>query len=309
LDTLGSVVSIGRQLRTYGLGTIARPASYIPSITSGVAEFCLREANSVDAILISGDIATTGAMLDLATAQRFVNDAADDGFLSKEARPTLSASRKDVYLIAGNHDRFKSDFSPVTSNSFDFAFANHLRRQHEIDGVGYWVRRKEGKRIAFVTGDFCLKSYADASSRARAFGQGRVYDATLKNMIDVTFKLKQFDSSVTIVWLIHFAPFNCNNKDIELHDWSKIPLAASAAGVAVTICGHTHREEMHVISDHLILCAGSSGCADSERNSSVHVLNVEIGERVEVWRENFRWDRSAASFKWRSDNRPHRLAA
>src|SRR5712692_3859232 len=59
--------------RAGGLGflSVARPASYIPDIVSGVAKFCFDRRYISDGILITGDLATSGLMSDIRVAHSF----------------------------------------------------------------------------------------------------------------------------------------------------------------------------------------------------------------------------------------------
>jgi hypothetical protein len=102
--------------------------------------------------------------------------------------------------------------------------------------------------------------------------------------------------------MVHFAPFDCGAA-LELIDWDKIVNMATAAGVTTTICGHTHSQRKIQAPGHVIYCAGSSGCADSEDNSVLHILRYKIdGRQVSATRENFKWNGKMLSFERQADD-------
>jgi 3',5'-cyclic AMP phosphodiesterase CpdA len=68
--------SLRNQTRDLGITTLISPSSYDPAITAAVARFCYDRRNIIDAIVVSGDLATTGKVVDLASAKSFIEDAA-----------------------------------------------------------------------------------------------------------------------------------------------------------------------------------------------------------------------------------------
>ncbi|MGN6311718.1 MAG: metallophosphoesterase family protein [Xanthobacteraceae bacterium] len=294
IDTTASIRSLKGGIREFGLLSLAKPASYVPAIASGVAQFCFQRSRVIDGIVISGDLATTGMTADIAVAREFVDETAVDGFVSGAARPTLQAAARPVYVIPGNHDRYTNNFAQTNSRTFDFNFGQYLRN---YDGyVGHWVRRKRGLYIGFVFADFTLRARSDAESRWHAFGQGRVYEDVLKSLLERTFSLKAKYPGIALNWLVHFAPFDCGSKFLELIDWSNIASAGREAGVVTTLCGHTHQALKLQDGNHIVFCAGSAGCVDSESNSRVHILHYELDTTCSVRRENYRWNAKRAEF-------------
>jgi hypothetical protein len=246
IDTISTAQAMQSQVRNLGVLSLARPASFVPSIISGVAQFCFERIRAVDGIIVSGDIATTGMGVDLGVARAFVDEPSAGGFTTEANLPTLQAARRPIHLIPGNHDRYANNYAVTNSRSFDFAFENYLRN---YDGyVGNWVRKKRDTFIGFVFADFTLRTRSDATSRVHAFGQGRVYEDVLDELKQRTFRLKADYPGIVLTWLVHFAPFECG-AFLEFLDWDKIVAAASAAGVVATMCGHTHQQKKFKLRD------------------------------------------------------------
>jgi 3',5'-cyclic AMP phosphodiesterase CpdA len=217
-----------------------------------------------------------------------------DGRLGQE-----SASRRPIYVVPGNHDRYANNYAVTNSRTFDLTFGSYL---HNFDGyVGHWVRRKRDKYIGFVFADFTLRAKSDASSMLHVFGQGRVYEDVLADLKARTFKLKADYPDIALNWLVHFAPYECGSF-LKLIDWENIVSAAAAAGVTTTLCGHTHEQFKIQGGKHTIYCAGSAGCADSEMNSTVHILRFDIDTTVSVRRENYKWNSRELEFERQPDD-------
>jgi 3',5'-cyclic AMP phosphodiesterase CpdA len=300
IDTIATIQSLRSHAQDFGVLSLARPASYIPAITSGVAQFCYQHAGTVDGIIISGDLATTGLGSDLGVAHAFVDEApAKNGFTSETARPTLQASRRPIYVIPGNHDRYANNYAVTNSRTFDLTFGSYLNKFNGY--VGHWVRRKQGRHIGFVFADFTLRTRSDASSRMHVFGQGRVYQDVLADLKARTFQLRADYPDIALNWLVHFAPYDCGSF-LELIDWQNIVSAAAAAGVTATLCGHTHAQYKIQVGNHTIYCAGSAGCADSETTSTVHILRFDIDTSVSVRRENYKWNNRELEFERQPDD-------
>jgi hypothetical protein len=133
------------------------------------------------------------------------------------------------------------------------------------------------------------------------FGQGRVYEDVLADLKARTFKLKADYPDIALNWLVHFAPYECGSF-LKLIDWENIVSAAAAAGVTTTLCGHTHEQFKIQGGKHTIYCAGSAGCADSEMNSTVHILRFDIDTTVSVRRENYKWNSRELEFERQPDD-------
>jgi Calcineurin-like phosphoesterase len=225
LDTLSKAWSLG-------FASLLLPTSYIPDVAKGVAQFCLEWRDAADAIVITGDLATTAIPTDLAVALAFVKDPATDSFMSDSRMPTLSASGLPVYVMADNHDRYRSNSAAPGSNLFDLTFADYLRSESQY--VGWWISEKGEEKLGFVYADFSLRERVDAEFLGPifAYGQGRVYQDILNDMKTQTHAIWQKNGRIPVVWLIHFAPFTCETQ-LKLIDFPKLNQAAGELGHVV----------------------------------------------------------------------------
>jgi hypothetical protein len=129
--------------RRFGLGflSLAKPASYVPDIVSGVAQFCFERAFVVDGILLTGDLATTGMMIDIGVASSFIKEPAQSGFVTEKLFPTLKASNLPIFIVPGNHDKYLDNRGAPNCKNFELTFEVYMRNY--LSGVGHWVRRKK----------------------------------------------------------------------------------------------------------------------------------------------------------------------
>lgn len=290
------------QGKSLGLLSFAKPASYVRAIVSGVAQFCYERRRDVDGIIISGDLATTGLASDLNVAKTFVADPAKAaGFRSEAERPTLQAAKKDIFLLPGNHDRYASNLGATNSRTFDLIFERFLGRHDGV--IGSWVRRRRECYIGFVFADFTLEERSHATNKLYAYGQGRVYEDVLQALKDRTLELRARYPGIGLNWILHFTPYDCGNRSLELIDWSSVAQSASALGVLTTLCGHTHQQTKIQTAGHTVYCAGSAGCIDSENSSTAHIIRYrhdEDGWRIA--RENFLWNSRRLCFDRQADD-------
>jgi hypothetical protein len=162
----------------------------------------------------------------------------------------------------------------------------HMRNR--MGDIGYWVKTKRDRKLAFVYADFSLKRVEHVANQfAGPYGQGVVYAKILKDLRRKTEELKA--QNIPVVWVLHFAPYECE-PSLQLINFKHVTDAATELGVLCTLCGHTHQQEHIVVNGHPVFCAGSACCVDSKNNSRVHLITIKIDDDgPTVSRRNFRW--------------------
>lgn len=277
--------------------SVIRPASYIPEIASGVARFCHWLNGKFDGIIISGDLATTGRGGDLNVARSFVVDPPNYGPFIRYNEPTISGTTAatNIHLVPGNHDRYQNDFAKPGSPHFSLMFEKPYMRNLKGD-VGHWIKSKRGRNLGFVYADFSLRQRSDASNPVSGpYGEGKVYAETLTQLTRKTSELQE--RGIPVIWVIHFAPYDCEQQSLELINFKKVTDTAKQLNVVSTLCGHTHNQEHIVVNGHPVYCAGSACCVDSKDKSKIHLLSIKVDQNVcSISRQNFRWSWDRDSF-------------
>jgi hypothetical protein len=224
-----------------------------------------------------------------------VEHHAHDRRTAERGFPTLGASKLPVHILPGNHDKYLDRWGTPNCMNFQLKF-EHLMPNFNSD-IGHWINMKQGVRLGFIYADFCLLERGDARDKIiGAYGQGRVYADILNELKERTLTLRSKYPGIQLVWLMHFAPFDCGY-GLELIDWSDIEQTAISLRVAATLCGHTHRGRKSVRDDHVIYCGGSAACVDSEEDIRVHIIHFDVDNKCGVSRESYRWNAEVQEFQ------------
>jgi predicted phosphodiesterase len=277
--------SVGKQVKRLGPKSILYPASYEPEVLSGAARFCRQKHETVDAIIVSGDLCTTGMLDDLIVAEKFLNGSksTNTGFTA-----SIDFCRDKVVTVPGNHDRYKDNFADPNCINFELKFGRFLR--NFSDRVGHWVDAIDQLKIAFVFIDFTLKSKKDAKPQNR-YGRGRAYPEIVEEAISRSDLLIHKYPNAHLVWVLHFAPYDCG--DFLMLEGSDAMLsAATKCNVKAILNGHTHKPLFDYHDGIPIACAGSTCAFDSTGSHAIHILEFRAYENgnFTVSREDFGWD-------------------
>lgn len=288
--------TVGEQTKELGFSSFFLPTSYDPEIAKGVAQFCSEWSDAADGIIITGDLSTTGIPSDVGVAEQFIKEPAASGILSANRFPTIASLGLPIHIFAGNHDRYINVRGRPFSNLFDFAFEEYMDKATSV--VGSWVSTKQGEQLGFVHGDFTLRTTMEASfpTTKNAFGQGRVYDDVLADMRDASFAIRKNYPEAPIIWMVHFAPYECGTS-LRLIDHQRLLDAAQAIGVSAIICGHTHHAMSKTVMSQTIYCGGSSCCVDNVGGCMVHVIDFEVDKKkCALSRSTFTWSEDESEF-------------
>lgn len=272
------------------------PESYAVDVADSVAKFVYFRRFAADAIVISGDLATTGMAADLASARAFVADPPVAGVLSRSQRPTLRAANLPVLLLPGNHDRFQDNQGTPWGKSFEVTFPLDWPR-HSVRP--FILEKSDNTRLAFVAADFCLRQTNDAlmPSALNRYGQGRVYEDLVARLREVTARARSGRSVTEVVWVVHFAPGDQTDRTLRLLNDGPLREALDAEGIRLLLCGHVHTpSEYRFGNDTTVYCAGSSSSVDVRGRNAIHVVDIKVGTETTFRRDNYVWSEDASDF-------------
>ena len=284
-------------------------SSHNLNVARVVASRCYLFSEPLDALLITGDLATTGDDHDLDVAWRLVEapgQSPSAPWLTAEEQPTLAAREKPIFLMPGNHDRFDGVVKRAGGTSFFGYFSP--KYWPAADRVkSYPVLERDGERLAIIAADLCLAGNTDASWRVGGFfawlGQGRAYASVLAALGRKTVETRSRFGPVAIVWAVHFPPhFKGLPGSLVLLEQDRLVEAARAAGVAHLFAGHTHEARPYVVPGSPLLsvyCAGTAMQYVAPHGNTIHPLTIEVvhGQVVQVDWQTLRWDAAVADFR------------
>jgi 3',5'-cyclic AMP phosphodiesterase CpdA len=279
------------------------PSSHDPDLTEAAARWLYRHANRFDAVLVTGDLATTGHAADLGVAHNYLFAPAAAGYLSQAHAPTLQAGGVPLCHLPGNHDRFDGLYMGPGSRQFDTAFGQSGWSAGQGAQTLIVLQGAAGEKLAVLGADFCLASYWDSKGVWGYLGQGKVYPNVLQSLRRTTLQeLQAHGPQVGIVWVIHFPPaFAGIDPDLALLDEPQVLAAARQLGVEHLFCGHTHEAREYTAPGQpavQIHCAGTTAQYITQHGNVMHEteLDVSAGVVTAVRRTNVWWDQRAGAF-------------
>lgn len=302
-----------------------RQTSYDPYVLEAFAQwvwwnggFSSGDGPKFDAILLTGDMATTGEMADLREAYQFVDSPPYAGtFLNAVGKPTLGFAKPYnlINLLPGNHDRYRSGFSlylPGGTN-FDAVFCPGA-----AIGKPYWCQeqgfafaggpRARNASVLIWTIDLSLRG-KDRGKRHYGLpgwlGQGRVlreilYGAkgtptapTPASLVRQTVSWRQHaigqGLTPVVLWAMHFDPFSTDGL-LQLLDSKLLIHATNQASVSAILCGHTHESKVKPLTSTTTVFACGTTAATFEPHNEFQVLEIDVpdnGSQVPAFRVTY----------------------
>ena len=101
------------------------PASFDRDILESATRFIYERYSTIDAVVFTGDLATTGLAADILVAKNFIQSGSNS-FVENDL-PVLGFAINKLSLMPGNHDRFKDVMGTPGSNHFDLAFSDQWK--------------------------------------------------------------------------------------------------------------------------------------------------------------------------------------
>jgi 3',5'-cyclic AMP phosphodiesterase CpdA len=282
-----------------GLRTLT---SHNPFMLEGAARLAFAKRHSIDAILITGDLATTGRANDLETALNFVDTSAHSRWLSTSGKPTLRGADVPIRLLPGNHDRYMSAFPYFAGGElFDQIFQRYWTAGRGVQSQIVLQGTRRGEFLGIVSADLSLRTNADSVGSAFSYlGQGRVYADILVDLQVATNELRSNFPQIAIVWAVHFPPEYPNvNPDLQLLEGQSLLETARSNRVECIFSGHTHRALIYTFSDQVhVHCAGTSCHCDSDVGNHVHYRQIHVagGKIVDIDHIDYVWSPERAEF-------------
>jgi 3',5'-cyclic AMP phosphodiesterase CpdA len=304
-----------RELLTQTLKDFTSASSYNTGALDCLCNFVEEQETDLKAIIITGDLATTGFDFDLEKGRIFLEGS---GIFDQSIAATPAAKM----LLPGNHDRYI-----YTAKGFLFApGGNHFEAKLKNHWSGP-VRRYPGLTngddlsVVIIAADFSLQSKTDCTLpflKLSRLAQGRVYPAILDALVSATKDAKKEERSKgytpVILWAVHFPPFfvhrNSSRVSRVLYNLTKnlideklLVEKAKENGVEAILAGHTHEAQDYKERGIgvRILCAGST-TQDDPTNKHCQIIEVSRNSihQPKVIVRPFEQDTASSSFRPKS---------
>jgi predicted phosphodiesterase len=309
LKSITTLKSLFKSPRKFfnGVNRVRWANTYDPTVLRAFVDFISRTPD-IDALLFTGDLATTGDFDDLAMAFRFFKDHDSAPWLYGPVKafsdPCLAGIELPVWLLPGNHDRFSKSGPGVFvpgGKEFHNVFSDYWN-----DDVKVYPKltTKSGlTSIVIVAADFSLRSADDCGSWLNRYGGGKVYQDILDKLELETRLLTDAEHpGLTVFWAIHFPPaYPKLSRPMRLIDCEAVLSAASRCGVRAIMSGHTHVPRRYTTTGTNIevFCAGTA--TEYDPNTSHHFQIVNIYDHSKIRIDHYGLDQSGGFTLARSD--------
>ena len=310
-------------------------SSYDPETLQALAEFIYKnarskldeqgnqifenEADKLDAVVLTGDLATTGSYDDIKLVANFLRAASSHKCRYKSAErhyrgPTLSAVKIPILCLPGNHDRFIAlhDFQalrPIIFQPGSQEFDNQLfdYRESPFREIELFAPITEEKklRVVMLAVDFTLENLDDCKGEFGWLAQGRAFSDRRRKLAARTDKIrknKRNDELLCVIWAMHFPPkFPHYPEHSSLLGEEKVVREANRTGVQAILAGHTHEQSTYrnPAMTFWVYCCGSTTQYeplamthnDGERGNFFQIITVtaDPGGQINISGKDYRY--------------------
>lgn len=229
------------------------------------------------AVLVTGDLATTGASSDLRAARAYLFPGITaTGWVDRVEQPIFSAGSARVDILPGNHDRYLGLTLLPGNRTFEEAFVGLWSTTGSTGRVS--TERFVGvgdERVAIIAADFTFRNVLEAFGGPIDFvGQGLVHADVLHEMVQLTQIVSRRDRC-PVVWAIHYPPsYPGCDRNLRLREEEVLVSAAEEAGVQLIFAGHTHEPKNYYVGRVLVSCVGSAMQADEARKWHFNMVDM-----------------------------------
>lgn len=265
----------------------------------------LAQAEEIQGVIITGDVATTGLSEDLSLAYDILYGpySRQQKLMGPNRLPTLGALKEypkiPLMILPGNHDGYKRRKRPgydPGGNEFD----TYFMKEWQGPVMVYPPLESPGIRVQIIGADFRLQSASDKEGRwpFTAMGQGRVYASHLAQLENETQRIKAARPHFPpiVVWAVHFPPlFPGGGTLLKLVEGEKLAAAAKRQGVAAILAGHTHEQVKYCPQgmSYEIFCCGTTTQYWAPTGNYCQIISFETERKgVKIESEVFQFDGS-----------------
>jgi hypothetical protein len=303
--------------KTRDILNVAYPSTFDLDVARVLLQRLHSEQVNLDALIITGDLATTGEHVDLDLAKNYFHGSFPGGWnFPAIDLPTLLGHAENLVLtLPGNHDRYEG----ITLGPYSRKFEEYFGKNWDFDrghafafpSTSLRVRasllKKEKAFFGICLADFSLVSRSSGSGLSGYAGQGKAIDCVVQELAAATEALElaahTSGGDFGCIWAMHFPPnFPAVSPSLELLAPEKIIEAAQRCGVKFVIAGHTHEALMYATSKTAdaitVICGGASAGISDHENYSFGLLDIDVlqGGGLLCEPHHFLWDEAVGDF-------------
>jgi 3',5'-cyclic AMP phosphodiesterase CpdA len=204
-----------------------------------MVSFAFVHRDRYDAVVISGDLASTGDLGDLDRVATLLDAPVHQDYVDRDGRPTLQATGRPVILIPGNHDRFGAPPLHSPGNAkFDHVLFKYWTGGQTAKRL--WSIERGDAGLTLLGADLTLHNDEIGDGPWGYLGQGRAYSSVIDKLSALTRAEREAAPRTIVLWVIHFDPTIDYPRSLVLLDGELLANAVSRERVPAILCGHTH---------------------------------------------------------------------
>ena len=250
-----------------------------------------QEKGQYDAILISGDLATTGLDEDIQAAYNYLHGKLrQTKEIIEEIHPICDVAK--LIWMPGNHDRYHDHLCNPGCRRFEKEnyFGEKWRKSDQLltdlgtknGPVHSYHMAKDDRVLTIICVDFSFQK----SDFPKHIGRGIVLEDVLIELEKVTLKSKEKYKETAIIWVSHFPPkFPRVADSLMLENEENLLKLAEKLDISIILSGHTHEAieyDVPMESKNIrVICCGTS----LEHQANNPKLSLQI---IEIDISNFR---------------------
>jgi 3',5'-cyclic AMP phosphodiesterase CpdA len=306
-------------------------SSYDPVLLKRLAHFAYENArgkeddagvegglDKLDAIILTGDLATTGNQNDIQLVKSFLQSTGNSRYpyLNDQHEATLGAIQIPIWFLPGNHDRlvptlglswarnlpFPKFFEPG-GTQFDNYLGDFKTDPAQVLGL-LPAASPTSLRVVIIAADFSLKSFGHHEGLYGWLAQGRIYNDVLASLLQKTedqIAAHKEDprGTLCVLWAIHFPPgFPHISQTNRILFEERLTAEAKQCGVKAILAGHTHEQVRYrkPAMTFSVICCGSTTQhvpPNTRGANRFQIINIAVStaNEVDISVENYKYKR------------------
>lgn len=298
-----------------GVGSILYPSTFSADMAQSLLIELDRSLFNLDAIVITGDLATTGEEGDLILARQYLEGKVPEDWNPLGGLPSLVSRACPVVTLPGNHDRYDGKallpmsrrFEGIFGDAWDLGNGTVVSSPSYGDRVRLLPLAKSDGALVICMADLSLDGAHAGEGGFGWIGQGRVTDTVVDAMTRATQNAVE-DAGIdglptAAIWAVHFPPLYPGvDPSLRLLDESILVEAAHRARVSAILAGHTHEALTYELAPSQgegnvpVYCCGSSTGVSKNGQYTYTVFEVDTSNGAGVNATNFVWNPGTESF-------------
>ncbi len=290
-------------------------SSFSPDMAGAFSCEVSDAADDIDAVVVTGDLATTGSRADLNAALNYF-----EGRIPTEWSPSgTSFSRLTgieglpIMVMPGNHDRYTTPIFWPRSPEFENLFGPYWNfsgaapaRFADHRSVRTTYLQKDEAILALCAVDFSLHDLTEADQVPFAYmGQGRVMARSHSNeakqpldeLVEQTQWIKASLPNAAIIWCVHYPPgFPQGDPNLRLINEYLLLARASELNIELLLSGHTHEFSSYMLGGTRVVCCGTTTAAGSTHGNAYLEITVDTANLAHPQIVQKQWSQKSGQF-------------